>query len=101
MLPKNVININKKKNIQGQVFNLFYFDLHSSILFDSDLSYPIIWGSKNVVMSCLKKIDELMDVPPTTKVRIYSYILTTGDGYRRTDTYNGPIETIGKYIKRI
>jgi hypothetical protein len=49
-------------------------------------------------MSQVKKLDELMNVNPTIKVRIYSYLLDQ-NGYRRIDTYNGPIETIGKYIR--
>lgn len=99
MLSQNVLNPDKKKNILGSVFHIFYPDLNSAVLFDRDLTVPIIWGSKNVVMTNLKKIDEIMNVPPTTKVRIYSYIISS-EGYRRIDTYNGPIETIGKYIRR-
>ena len=99
MLSANVVNTEKKGRIAGSVFHLFYPDMNTSILFDKDISTPIIFGNKNVVMTTLKKIDELMGVVITTKVRIYSYILTT-EGYRRIDTYNGPIETIGKYIRR-
>ena len=99
MLVQNVLNTEKKDNIQGAVFHLFYPDLNTSVLFDKDLSTPIIFGSKNVVMVWVKKLNELMNVEKTTKVRIYSYILTT-EGYRRIDIYNGPIETIGKYIRR-
>ena len=99
MLSQNVLNTEKKGRIQGRVFHIFYPDLNTSIFFDSDLSVPIMWGSKNVVMTNVKKLDELMDVQPDIKVRIYSYILGQ-DGYRRIDTYNGPIQTIGKYIKR-
>lgn len=99
MVSQNVVNPEKKGKIKGNVFHLFYPDLNTSILFDKDFTEPIIWGSKNVVMTALKKIDEYMDVPTTTKVRIYSYIISQ-DGYRRIDTYNGPIETIGKYIRR-
>lgn len=100
MLAQNVINPRKKGKIGGAVFHLFYPDLHTSIFFDKDITEPIIYGSKNIVMGWVRKLDELMVVPPTTKVRIYSYIITL-DGYRRTDTYNGPIEFINKYIKHI
>ena len=99
MLAQNVVNPNKKGNVEGFVFHLFYPDLNTSILFDKNFTEPIIWGSKNIVMTNLKKIDELMGVKSIAKVRIYSYIMTV-DGYRRIDTYNGPIETIGKYIRR-
>jgi hypothetical protein len=99
MVPKNVVNPEKKGKIEGSVFHLFYPDLNTSYLFDRDFEVPIIWGSKNVVMTALKKIDEYMGVKPIAKVRIYSYILTQ-EGYRRIDIYNGPIETIGKYIRR-
>ena len=99
MVPQNVVNTEKRGKIEGSVFHLFYPDLNTSILFDKDFSEPIIWGSKNVVMTTLKKINELMDVKSSTKVRIYSYVLSP-DGFRRIDTYNGPIETIGKYIRR-
>lgn len=99
MLAQNVINPEKKGKIAGSVFHLFYPDSNTSILFDRDFETPIIWGSKNVVMTQVKKLDELMGVKPITKVRIYSYILTQ-EGFRRIDTYNGPIETIGKYIRR-
>lgn len=101
MVSQNVINAEKKGKIEGRTFHLFYSDLNTSILFDKDFASPIIWGSKNVVMTNLKKLDEILDVPATTKVRIYSYITTVTDGYRRVDTYNGPIELIGKYIRRI
>lgn len=99
MLAQNVVNSNKKGKIQGKVFHLFYMDLNTSILFDKDFTEPIVWGSKNVVMTNLKKIDEIMQVPSATKVVVYSYILGQ-EGYRRIDTYNGPIETLGKYIRR-
>lgn len=99
MIPQNVINTDKKDSIQGNIFHIFYPNLNTSLLFDKDMTVPIIWGSKNVVMTWVKKLDELMNVEKTTKVRIYSYILST-DGYRRIDIYNGPIETIGKYIRR-
>lgn len=100
MIPKNVVNVQKKENIIGYTFHLFYPDINTSILFDRDFTTPIVWGSKNIVMTCVKKLDELMNVKPETKVRIYTYIIDH-DGYRRIDTYNGPIETIGKYIRRI
>lgn len=99
MVSQNVINIEKKDKIIGRVFHIFYPDLNTAILFDSDMSMPIIWGSKNIVMINVKKLDTLMHVEPITKVRIYSYILSI-EGYRRIDTYNGPISTIGKYIRR-
>lgn len=100
MLPQNVINVEKKGEILGTTFHLFYPDLNTSILFDRDFSTPIIHGNKNIVMAWVKKLDELLEVPKATKVRIHTYIVTQ-DGYRRCDTYNGPIETIGKYIRRI
>ena len=100
MIPQNVVNSQKKGNIQGYTFHLFYPDLHTSILFDRDLTEPIVWGSKNIVMTALKNIDKIMEVSPEIKVRIYSYIMTH-IGYRRVHTYDGPIETIGKYILRI
>lgn len=100
MIPQNVVNVQKKENINGHTFHLFYPDINTSILFDKDFTTPIIWGSKNIVMTWVKKLDELMNAKPETKVRIYSYIIDH-NGYRRIDTYNGPIETIGKYIRRI
>lgn len=99
MLSQNVLNTEKKGRIAGRTFHIFYPDLNTAVFFDSDLSVPIIFGSKNIVMVNVKKLDELMDVKPDIKVRIYSYILSQ-DGYRRIDTYNGPIQTIGKYIRR-
>ena len=99
MLSQNVLNTEKKGRIEGRVFHIFYPNLNEAVLFDSELFVPIIWGSKNIVMTNVKKLDELMNVKPDVKVRIYSYILSQ-DGYRRIDTYNGPIQTIGKYIKR-
>jgi len=99
MIAQNVVNPEKKSKIQGFTFHLFYPDLNTSILFDKDFTSPIIWGSKNVVMTTLKKIGDLLGTDTSTKVRIYSYIMTQ-EGYRRIDTYNGPIETIGKYIRR-
>jgi len=99
MLAQNVINPEKRENIQGNVFHLFYMDLHKSVLFDKDLSKPIIWGPKTVVIGWLKRINELMRVEKNHKVIIYSYILKP-EGFYRIQTYNGPIETIGKYIIR-
>lgn len=99
MIPQNVVNTEKKGNIEGKVFHLFYPDLNTSILFDRNFTAPIIWGSKNIVMTWIKRLDELLDAKPDSKVVIYSYILST-EGYRRIDTYSGPIETIGKYIRR-
>jgi len=106
MLVANVVNSNKKgglnasDGIKGSVFHLFYPDLNTSVFFDKDLTEPIIFGSKSVVMTWVKRLDELMNIKPTSKVKIHSYI-TSPEGYRRTDTYFGPIETIGKYIKHI
>lgn len=97
MIIKNILNTNKK--IEGTVFHIFYTDLHTSTLFDINLSEPIIFGSKNIVMTTVKNLDKLLNVPNITKVCIYSYILST-DGYRKIDIYNGPINTIGKYIRR-
>lgn len=100
MLAQNVINPEKRDKVEGPVFHLFYIDLSTSVLFDHDLAVPIIWGSKNIVITHLKKIDEMMPLAkPETKVRIYSYILGQ-EGFRRIQTYNGPIETIGKYLIR-
>ena len=100
MLSANIVNSNKKDNIQGNCFHIFYPDLHTAMLFDRDLSEPIIFGNKNIVRTHLKTIDKLMNVPDTTKVRIYSYILDNQSGYRRIDIYNGIISLIGKYIRK-
>lgn len=100
MLAQNVVNPEKMENIEGTIFHLFYMDLNTSVLYDKDLSKPIIWGSKSIVMGQLKKIDELMRVKPTSKVKVYSYVVSQ-EGFRRIHTYNGPIETIGKYIIRL
>ena len=99
MVSQNIINLEKKGKIEGLVFHIFYVDLNTSYLFDSNFSTPIVWGSKNIVMTWVKKLDELTNTTKQTKVRIYSYLLTN-QGYRRIDIYNGPIETIGKYIRR-
>jgi len=98
MLVQNVLNPNKREKIKGIVFHLFYVDLNTSTLFDKDFSEPIIFGSKNVVMTNLKKIHVMMGVDITTKIIVYSYIQST-NGYRRIDTYNGSIEMLGKYIR--
>ena len=99
MVPKNILNIEKKDNIIGNVFNLFYPNIATSLLFDSDLSTPIIHGSKNIVMTQLKNIYKTMNVDIKSTIIVMSYILTS-EGYRRVDTYRGPIETLGKYIRR-
>lgn len=99
MLAQNVINTEKRDKIHGRVFHLFYLDLNSAVLFDCDLAVPIMWGSKNIVITTLKKLDELINVKKETTVRIYSYILGQ-EGYRRIQTYNGPINTISKYLIR-
>ena len=100
MLSQNVINPEKLDKIVGAVFHLFYKDLNTLVLFDSDLNIPIMWGNKNIIVGKLKRINELMNVPDTTKVRVYSYILDSSNGFRKIQTYNGPISTIGKYLIR-
>jgi hypothetical protein len=99
MLPQNIINLEKRNKIIGKVFHLFYKDLNTIVLFDSDLNIPIAWGSKTVIIGILKKINEEMNTPVTTKVTVYSYILSS-EGFRKIQTYNGPIENIGKYLIR-
>ena len=99
MLSQNIINPEKQSSVTGHVFHLFYKDLNTLVFFDKDLNIPIIWGGKTIVIGHVKKLDELMNVPKATKVLIYSYILDT-NGFRRIQTYNGPIETIGKYLIR-
>lgn len=100
MLPQNVINPEKRDQIKGRVFHLFYMDLNTAVLFDKDLNVPIMWGGKTIVIGFLKKIDTEMGVPATSTVRIYSYIMDSTNGFRKIQTYNGPIETIGKYLIR-
>ncbi len=97
MLAQNVFN--SEKTIEGAVFHLFYMDLNTVTLFDRNLNVPIMWGSKTVVINALKNIYEKMKVKPTMQVIVYSYILGT-EGFRRIQTYKGPIETIGKYLIR-
>ena len=99
MLPQNIINLEKRNKIIGKVFHLFYKDLNTIVLFDSDLNIPIAWGSKTVIIGILKKINEEMNTQVTTKVTVYSYILSS-EGFRKIQTYNGPIENIGKYLIR-
>ena len=60
MLAQNVFN-SEKATIEGSVFHLFYMDLNTSVLYDRDLTKPIIWGSKTIVIGALKKIDEKMN----------------------------------------
>ena len=100
MLSQNVINPEKLDKIKGSVFHLFYIDLNTLVLFDKDLNIPIIWGGKTIVIGYLKKINTYLKLPDTTKVRIYSYILDPTNGFRKIQTYNGPISTIGKYLFR-
>jgi len=97
MLAQNVFN--PEKEIVGSVFHLFYMDLNTVTLFDRNLNIPIMWGSKTVVVNTLKNIYEKMKVKATMKVVVYSYILGT-EGFRRIQTYNGPIDGIGKYLIR-
>lgn len=100
-LAPNVVNPNKKNKIIGNVFHLFYPDESTSILYDSLFVEPIIWGSKNVVMTHLKNIDDISDLlTPDSKVIVYSYVMTS-DGYKRRQTYNGLVSGIGKYILRV
>jgi len=99
MLVKNIINLRKKEHIVGNVFHIFYPDLSTAVLFDADMSECIIYGNKSIVITQLKKINELMNVDILTNVVILSYIMTS-NGYRRIDTYKGPISSIGKYLRR-
>lgn len=100
MLAQNVINPEKLDKINGSVFHLFYMTLNTAVLFDSDLNVPIVWGGKTIVIGYLKKINTMMNQPDTAKVRIYSYILDYSNGFRKIQTYNGPVNTIGKYLLR-
>jgi len=100
MLAQNVINPEKRDKIKGTVFHLFYKDLNTLVLFDRDLNIPIIYGGKTIVIGFLKKIDTMMNMPPTTTVRVYSYISDVANGFRKIQTFNGPIENIGKYLIR-
>jgi hypothetical protein len=99
MISQNVLNISKKGNMKGRVFHLFYPELSTVFFFDDDFTEPIMWGNKNVVMAWVKKLDELLEIKATSKVKIFSYIMSQ-QGYRRIDTYDGPIDSIGKYIRR-
>ena len=100
MLSQNVINPEKRSSINGRVFHLFYKDLNTLVLFDSDLNIPIMFGGKTLVVGFLKKINKEMNVPDTTTVRVYSYILDQTNGFRKIQTFNGPISSIGKYLIR-
>lgn len=99
MLSQNVVNPEKQGNIVGHVFHLFYPDLNTAVLYDTEMTKPIIWGSKTIVIGVLKTIHEEMRVKEESKVTVYSYILGT-EGFRRIQTYKGPINTIGKYLMR-
>ena len=100
MLAQNVLNSEKSGKINGKVFHLFYMDLNTLVLFDRDLNIPIMWGGKTLVIGFLKKIDVEMRVPATTQIRVYSYIMDAVNGFRKIQTYNGPIENLGKYLIR-
>ena len=100
MISINVINKSAQKTnkIEGNVFHLFYMDASNAILFDRDLTLPLIWGTKTVVRSKLKDLDTLMNVPPTAVIQIHSYKFDDAHGYRWVGTFKGPIETIQKQL---
>jgi len=99
MIAKNVINHEKKDSIHGNVFHLYYYSMSEAVLYDVDMVNPIIYGSKAIVLTNLKNIYKIMNVPISSQVIVISYILTS-DGYKKIDLYKGQIETIGKYIRR-
>jgi hypothetical protein len=99
MISKNVLNHEKKDSIIGNVFHLYYYSLSEAVLYDVDMVNPIIYGSKAIVLTNLKNIYKLMNVPITSNVVIVSYIQSI-EGYKKIDLYKGPIEKIGKYIRR-
>jgi len=99
MIAKNVLNHEKKDSIIGNVFHLYYYSLAEAVLYDVDMVNPIIYGNKSIVLTNLKNIYKIMNVPITSQVVVVSYLLTT-DGYKKFDIYKGPIETLGKYIRR-
>ena len=99
MIAKNVLNHEKKDSIVGNVFHVFYYSLSEAVLYDSDMVNPIIFGNKSIVLTNLKNIYKLMNVPITSQIIVISYILST-DGYKKIDIYKGEIQTIGKYIRR-
>ena len=98
MLAQNVFN--PEKTIEGsRVSSVLHGPVTPLHYLIEDLSVPIMWGSKTIVINALKNIYKKMNVPQTAKVRVYSYILAT-EGFRRIQIYNGPIENIGKYFIR-
>lgn len=99
MITKNILNHEKKDAIIGNVFHLYYYSMAEAVLYDVDMVNPIVWGNKSIVLTQLKNIYKIMNVPVTSQVVIISYILTS-DGFKKIDLYKGPIETIGKYIRR-
>jgi hypothetical protein len=99
IIPKNVVLPEKKDNIKGMVFHLFYPDLTTLIFFDSDLTMPICWGNKNVVKTnAVYKLDTITThLTTTTKVWLFSYIMSE-DGYRKKQTLHCNLGDIRKHL---
>lgn len=98
-LSINVVNPSKKGVLTSTVYHLWYdSDGITATLFDNDMSAPILYGNKMLVLSTLRKINTLMVIgSPDTIIYVFSYV-NTDQGYKRVQTYHGPISTISKYV---
>ena len=92
MIAQNAINPSKRGKINGFTFHVFLLDINTAIMFDRDLSEPIISGNKNVVKATIRKLPELLD-NSTARVRILYY--TPGlPEFKMKFKYDGPITKI-------
>lgn len=97
MLAPNTIN--KSKKIKGLIFNIFYFGFNEAFLFDLDLSSPIAYGPKSIMINHLKNLDKILKVPDSTKVWIFPHNWTI-KGYKMLSPYSGPISEIGDKLAK-
>jgi hypothetical protein len=92
MIAQNAINPSKRGKIEGFTFHVFMLDLHTAIMFDRNMSEPIIWGNKNIVKATIRKLPELLD-NTTARVRVIFYASAPPE-FKMKFKYDGPITKI-------
>jgi len=92
MISQNAINPSKRGNIIGLTFHFFLLDANTAVLYDREMTNPIIWGNKTVVKSTVRKLPELIG-NTTAEVRVMFYTMRPPE-FRMKFKYEGPITKI-------
>ena len=92
MIVPNIIHPEKRGNIEGSTFHVFFLDDITAVVFDKYMDIPIIRGNKNIVRAVLKKFKDHLP-KTTTRVRIFFYKLTPPE-FKMKMKYEGLAENI-------